>query len=153
MQGVHGVDIFAVVKTDGQDSKVVLTKQYRPPLDAYAVEWPAGLVDKGETPEQTAIRELQEETGYSGKVISSSPPICLESGLTDGCTSFIHVEVDGNTHGVPKQNLQDDEIIEVILVPLNTLFITLQQMASKKVIIDSKLYSFAYALHNASLLK
>ena len=42
--------------------------QYRPPVEAFCVEFPAGLIDEGESPEEAAVRELREETGYSGKV-------------------------------------------------------------------------------------
>jgi ADP-ribose pyrophosphatase len=42
--------------------------QYRPPVEAFCVEFPAGLIDEGESPEEAAVRELGEETGYSGKV-------------------------------------------------------------------------------------
>jgi ADP-ribose pyrophosphatase len=49
--------------------ELLLQKQFRPPLDKVCIEFPAGLVDKGETPEAAAIRELFEETGYVGEVI------------------------------------------------------------------------------------
>lgn len=49
--------------------EVLLQKQFRPPLDKICIEFPAGLVDKGETPEQAAVRELAEETGYAGEVM------------------------------------------------------------------------------------
>lgn len=40
-----------------------------------------GLVDEGETPEQAAIRELEEETGYkANSVIESSPLIVCDPG-------------------------------------------------------------------------
>lgn len=55
---------------DGPD--IVLQKQYRPPLGKRVIEFPAGLVDKGETPEETAVRELREETGYIGVVKEST---------------------------------------------------------------------------------
>jgi len=40
--------------------------QYRPPIQSICVELPAGLIDKGESPETSALRELYEETGYGG---------------------------------------------------------------------------------------
>ena len=44
--------------------RLVLIRQYRPPADGVVLEFPAGLIDEGETPEAAALRELREETGY-----------------------------------------------------------------------------------------
>ena len=44
--------------------KWVMTEQYRHGTGRIALEFPAGIIDKGETPEQAALRELQEECGY-----------------------------------------------------------------------------------------
>jgi len=57
--------------------------QYRPPVDAVCVEFPAGLIDEGETPEQAAVRELKEETGYEGKVRDVSPSLSNQPGMTN----------------------------------------------------------------------
>ena len=46
------------------EGKWVMTEQYRHGTGKIALEFPAGIIDKGETPEQAAIRELQEECGY-----------------------------------------------------------------------------------------
>lgn len=46
------------------EGKWVMTKQYRHGTGKIALEFPAGIIDKGETPEEAAIRELQEECGY-----------------------------------------------------------------------------------------
>lgn len=41
-----------------------------------------GLVDEGETPEQAAIRELEEETGYKADcVVEASPLVVCDPGL------------------------------------------------------------------------
>jgi ADP-ribose pyrophosphatase len=45
------------------DGRVVLIRQYRPALERDLWELPAGSVDEGETPEQAAARECEEEIG------------------------------------------------------------------------------------------
>lgn len=39
------------------------------PIDKISIEVPAGLIDPGESPEHTAVRELKEETGYVSSII------------------------------------------------------------------------------------
>ena len=48
------------------EGKWVMTEQYRHGTGKIALEFPAGIIDKGETPEQAALRELQEEVAYHG---------------------------------------------------------------------------------------
>lgn len=50
-------------------AEVLLEKQFRAPAGKIVVEFPAGLVDAGETVEEAALRELREETGYVGEVV------------------------------------------------------------------------------------
>jgi ADP-ribose pyrophosphatase len=45
-------------------SELILVTQYRPALDRVCLELPAGTVDPGEAPLESAQRELREETGY-----------------------------------------------------------------------------------------
>jgi ADP-ribose pyrophosphatase len=49
-----------------EDNKMILTKQYRHPFRKIIHDIPAGGA-KGEPPEQAALRELEEETGYTAK--------------------------------------------------------------------------------------
>ena len=49
------------VTTDG---KIPLVRQYRPALERFTLELPAGLLEPGEDPGETAVRELAEETGF-----------------------------------------------------------------------------------------
>jgi ADP-ribose pyrophosphatase len=44
---------------------------------------PAGLIDDGETPEQAAIRELEEETGFKASgVLEATPTVVCDPGTT-----------------------------------------------------------------------
>ena len=53
--GPAAVVIFAIIKSPGQPNRVVIVKQFRPPLDTYTVELCAGLVDEGETVEVRSV--------------------------------------------------------------------------------------------------
>lgn len=60
---VHPGAVLIVPMTD--DGRVVVERQFRYPLNAVLIEFPAGKRDPGETPLETAKRELREETGYA----------------------------------------------------------------------------------------
>jgi 8-oxo-dGTP pyrophosphatase MutT (NUDIX family) len=47
------------------EKKVVVERQYRFGVEKTTMEIPAGIIDAGQTPEQAAVRELKEETGYT----------------------------------------------------------------------------------------
>jgi ADP-ribose pyrophosphatase len=57
---------YASVVALTDDEQVLILRQYRPAVERYTLELPSGLVDPGETPEESARRELLEETGYQG---------------------------------------------------------------------------------------
>ncbi|MBK3665389.1 NUDIX hydrolase [Bradyrhizobium diazoefficiens] len=46
------------------DSRILLVRQYRPAIERFSLELPAGMVDPNEDALDTAKRELLEETGY-----------------------------------------------------------------------------------------
>ena len=86
---------------DSRKDTIIIERQYRPALRKYIYELPAGHIDKGETPRQAAIREMQEETGFAPKRIrlmyrayptpGSSPTLfyCfLSVGLANGNGRF-----------------------------------------------------------------
>jgi len=57
---------FVVIFATTPDGRVVLVRQYKHGIDRVLLELPAGAIDPGEQPLQTAIREFSEETGYEG---------------------------------------------------------------------------------------
>jgi ADP-ribose pyrophosphatase len=80
--GVDAVAIAPILRHPNKPPQTMIILQYRPPVDAYCVEFPAGLIDEGESPEQAAVRELREETGYQGKVGDVSCALACQPGMT-----------------------------------------------------------------------
>ena len=62
---IHPGAVMIVAQLD--DGKVLLERQYRYPMRAVMVEFPAGKLDAGEMSLACAKRELFEETGYSAR--------------------------------------------------------------------------------------
>jgi ADP-ribose pyrophosphatase len=93
----------------GDDPQVLLIRQYRYAADGYVYEIPAGRIDAGETPEQCALRELREETGYSAGHLRLLSSIYTTPGFID---EKIHLFLaEDLTFGVVSQ--EPDEFVEL----------------------------------------
>ncbi len=103
-----------------------MVSQFRPPLNSICVEFPAGLIDPNESVEETALRELKEETGFLGfnpSFISNiSFPNFNDPGLTNSNCVYVKVIVnlDDPINSNPQPSLQDSEFINVHLIPLQS---------------------------------
>ncbi|HEY4016169.1 MAG TPA: NUDIX hydrolase [Polyangiaceae bacterium] len=72
------------------EGQVVLVWQYRFGSDALSLEIPGGVIDPGETPEQAAVRELREETGYEADTVELLLTIEPNPAIqTNRCFTFI----------------------------------------------------------------
>jgi len=147
--GVDAVAIAPILRHPSRPPSTLVILQYRPPVDAICVEFPAGLIDAGETPEQAAVRELKEETGYEGKVLDCSPTIVSDPGLTNANMQMATIEVNLKEGDVePEQHLEDGEHIERVVVPLDQLYDKLQAYSQEKgKIVDARLFHWAMGLH------
>ena len=65
---VGQADYIAIVART-PDGRIPVVRQYRPAIERYSWELPAGMVDKGERPDACCVRELMEETGLPAKAV------------------------------------------------------------------------------------
>lgn len=111
----HGA-CTATVALDSEDN-VLLVKQYRKPVERELLEIPAGGVDPGEEPIDSAGRELEEETGYSAVSWEKLGSFYTSPGF---CTEEMHVYLARGLSPAIR-DADDDESIEVIRVPLSNI--------------------------------
>ena len=62
------------------DQQILAVRQYRPAVERYTIELPAGMVDPQENPLDTARRELLEETGYEAGAIELLGEMLTDTG-------------------------------------------------------------------------
>lgn len=97
------------------DQNVVLIRQFRHGADGYLLEVPAGTLEPGEAPERCAMRELQEETGYSCTRLEALGPIHISPGFTN---ELIHLFLAQDlTPGETAREL--DECMETLVIPMS----------------------------------
>ena len=105
----------AVILPITDKNEIVFVCQLRESVGKVMVELPAGMVDKGEEPIQTARRELEEETGLIAKDIEHMITIFPSTGYT---SEKVHIFLARNFE-LGKTNFDEDEdIIEVKKIPI-----------------------------------
>lgn len=108
------VNIVAIT----EDNQVILVKQYRFGKDVITIETPAGAVERGEDPLAAAKRELEEETGYISDEWESLSPVSVNPAFMSNTAHFYLAK---NCRPEGKQNFDEDEDIELELVPVADL--------------------------------
>jgi len=100
------------------DQSVVMIRQYRHAVGGYIYEIPAGKLHPGEDPRECAIREVEEEVGYKVGALEPLLSFFTTPGFTD---EIIHIYL-GKDLTPGKQDLGEDEVLEIIEMPLvNTI--------------------------------
>jgi ADP-ribose pyrophosphatase len=99
------------------EREVVLLRQFRYPMHRAFIEFPAGKIDKGEEPFDTAKRELLEETGYVAQEWRELTTIHNAIGYAD--ERIVLYLAEGLSLGT--QKLDEHEFVEVFTAPLDEL--------------------------------
>lgn len=126
---VHPSNAVAILPIQGDRCK--LLKQYRYAIDQYIFEAPAGTMEPGEDPQNTAERELIEETGFAAKTIIPKGFIYTTPGYTD--EKIFLFEARGLSPS-DEYGKDEDEIIEVKDIALSDL----NTMITDGTIVDAK---------------
>ena len=138
--------VIIIAKMEPSERHIII-RQFRPPTNSYILEFPAGLVDRGETHEQTAIRELSEETGYVGEVEKISPMLYSSPGILSEAVSFVNMQVDENLpdNQRPKARNEPGEFITVFKKSVDEISEFFNHEINSGVKFDVKLYSYFLA--------
>jgi ADP-ribose pyrophosphatase len=96
------------------ENTLVLERQYRYPLDRHFIELPAGKIDPGEDPLDTAKRELREECGYEARDWRHLTTLHPCIGYANEC---IELYLARDLVAVGRQ-LEEGEFLEVLHVPV-----------------------------------
>lgn len=132
-----------------EESKIIMVKQYRHPIDEVILETPGGFIDDGEDFVTGMKRELLEETGYSFTNIEHTGRVAANPGLLNNYTELFLATGGRQTN---RQALDHNEEIDIVLLGMeeliemlrtgqikqslhvNCIFLALQKMG--KLIID-----------------
>ena len=104
----------AIVPIDAEDN-VLMVRQYRYAVGQSLLEIPAGTLEEGESPDDTAQRELQEEVGYAARDLRTLGGIYSAPGF---CTEILYIYLARDLTP-SKLPADDDEDISVERIPMS----------------------------------
>lgn len=125
-----GATVILPLLGEGQDQRVVLIRNYRIAVGRTLVELPAGTLEPGEPPLETAQRELTEETGYTATRWTTLPGLLMSPGiLHEQMHAFI---AEGLQSGPPRREAGEE--IENLVVPVGDAI----EMVRRGDVVDAK---------------
>ena len=112
---IHAPDWAIVVPLikDAEGERFVMVRQWRHGSKSVSLEFPGGVIEEGEKPEEAAARELYEETGWKARsvrqigVMSPNPAIMA---------NHVHFFAAEGLYKNGKQELDEDEYVDVEFV-------------------------------------
>jgi ADP-ribose pyrophosphatase len=124
---LHGTqpDAVVLIMTTPDGEKILINREFRMAAGMWVYNFPAGLIDEGETPEQAAARELREETGlellsvddiiglsYSAVGFSNEMNVCIvgtcDGNIQKSDSSFEEIEAEWYTREEVRELLKKE---------------------------------------------
>ena len=121
------------------EGKFIMVRQYRHGIDATSYEICAGCCEAGETPEQSARRELLEETGFGGGTWQSLLDI---SGNTSTTNNLTHCFLATGVRCLQQPHLDYSEDLRTTLLSRQEVFRLLQSGHFKQSLMAAPLWKY-----------
>ena len=137
---ISGTGSGAVMVVPFIENDIIFIKEYAAAIDDYMITFPKGKIDKGETIEEAANRELQEEVGYKSKDIKLIKKLYLAPGYIDHMT-YVMVAKE-----LSESSLSGDEPEELEVIRVHKVDVI--NFLDKNEIIDSRVHAALNIIEN-----
>ncbi len=105
----HQTDAVVLIMEDEERTHILLNREYRMAVGGFVYNFPAGLIDAGETPTVSAARELKEETGLELiRVLDMIPDSYSAVGFSNEKNQCV-VGIAGGTFAPSNSTLEEIE--------------------------------------------
>jgi len=99
----------------GEHAQFLMVRQYRHGADTSSLEFPGGVIEPGETPEEAAARELAEETGWVPTALYHAGTVFPNPAIQ---SNHFNVFLALDPFPAVERNLDEQEVVDAILVPV-----------------------------------
>ena len=113
---VEHSDSVGIVALDNKQN-IILVEQFRIATGNSLLEIPAGKIERGETPKMAALREMNEEIGYTGNLTPMFQSYLAPGYDTEKMYFFLASDLKISKNRLPRD---EDEVIRIRHMTLNS---------------------------------